>query len=145
MRRKAPEAKPVPVRKFAGQQMAAHLRRFAFEVNRTAKLGNADAIHDLRVSCRRLAQCLRVFGQFFPQRAVRKIRRDLKTLLAQAAEVRNRDIAYELLGKAGLDQGSVAFATLTAERDRHLRLLTDMLKRWGRRHSFRKWRTQLEL
>ncbi len=145
MRRGAQEPKPIPIRKFAGQQTAAHLRRFAFEVSRAAKQGNADAIHDLRVSSRRLAACLRVFGQFFPQRAVKKIRRSLKTVLAQAAEVRNRDVTRELLAAAGVDAGSGALAALGAERERHLRLLIDMLKRWTRRHSFRKWRAQLEL
>lgn len=145
MRRKGPEPKPIPIRKFAGLQTAAHLRRFAFEVNRAAKVGNADAIHDLRVSSRRLAECLRVFGPFFPQRAVKKIRRSLKALLAQAAEVRNRDVTLELLAKAGVDAKFAALATLGAERTRQLRLLIEMLKRWTRRHSFRKWRAQLEL
>jgi CHAD domain-containing protein len=145
MKRKAPEPRPIAIRKFAGQQAAAYLRRFAFEVNRAAKLGNADAIHDLRVSSRRLAECLRVFGQFFSARAVRKIRRSLKTLLAQAAEVRNRDITRELLVKAGVGSGSAALTTLDSERERELRLLADMLKHWTRRHSFRKWRAQIEM
>jgi CHAD domain-containing protein len=108
-------------------------------------LGNAEAIHDLRVSSRRLGECLKVFGQFFPQRAVKKIRRNLKAVLAQAAEVRNRDITRELMVKAGVGAESTALAALDSERERQLRLLIDMLKRWARRHSFRKWRAQLEL
>jgi CHAD domain-containing protein len=143
VRRNAPE--PVPIRKFAAQQTAAHVRRFAFEVSRASKLGNADAIHDLRVSSRRLAECLRVFDQFFPQRAVKKIRRNLKELLEQAAEVRNRDIAHGLLVSAQIEENSPALAALSAERERHFELLVDTLKQWARQHSFRKWRAQLEL
>jgi CHAD domain-containing protein len=145
VRRKAPEPEPVPIRKYAGQQTAAHLRLFAFQVNRAAKLGNADAIHDLRVSSRRLAECLRVFDQFFPGRAAKKIRRKIKELLAQAAEVRNRDIAHDLMVNSRVDAGSAAFAALNAGRERQLRLLADMLKGWARRHSFRKWRAELNL
>ncbi len=144
MRREAADVRPVPIRKFAGRQTAAHLRRFAFEVNRAARRGDAGAIHDLRVSSRRLAQCLRVFGQFFPEKPVKKIRRNLKRLLDCAAEVRNRDIALELVAQAGAGSGALS-ETLRGERERQLRLLVAVLERWSRRHSFRKWRAQLGL
>jgi CHAD domain-containing protein len=142
MRRQPAESNAMPVRAFAGQQAAVYLRRFAFEVNRAAKHGDADAIHDLRVSSRRLAQCLRVFGQFFPGKPVKKIRRSLKKLLDRAAEVRNRDIALSLLVEAGADSGALA-ESLGDQRERHMQQLSAALKQWARRNSFRKWRAQL--
>lgn len=146
MKRKASEFKPgIAIRKHALQHGAVLLRRFAYEVNRTARLGNADAIHDLRVSIRRLIQCLRVFQQFFPRGKAKKVRRSLKELMVQAAEVRNRDVALVLLHKAGIPAGSAAVEKLTQERERDHRALLAQLEGWSRHGSFKKWRAQLEL
>jgi len=69
-------------------------------VGRAAKSADAEAVHDLRVAIRRLAQCLRVFEQFFPRDKTRKIRRELKEMVDLASEVRNRDVALALVAEA---------------------------------------------
>jgi CHAD domain-containing protein len=133
------------IRKHALQLASMLLRRFAFEVNRTAKPGHPDAIHDLRVSIRRLSHCLRLFERFFPRGGAKEIRRDLKALMAQAAQVRNRDVALDLLQRAGIRPASAILAKMEQERKREHRLLVDALKHWSRRGSFKKWRSQLDL
>lgn len=146
MKRKASDLKPgLAIRKHAVQLASALLRRFAFEVNRAARLGNADAIHDLRVSIRRLIQCLRVFQQYFPRGKAKKVRRSLKGLMAQAAEVRNRDVALALFRKAGIAPGSPAAVKIAQERERGHRVLRTHLEDWSRHGSFKRWRSQLDL
>ena len=73
MGRKVPRHKvDVLIRDHAAGQASALLRRLAFQASRTARLSDAGSVHDLRVSIRRLAQCLRVFGQFFPRERGKK-------------------------------------------------------------------------
>jgi len=90
------------MRDFARDRATVLLGRFVFQMNRAARLRDAESVHDLRVSIRRLQQCLVVFGQFLPHAQVKKIRRRLHQIMQIAGEVRNRDIALELLGKSGM-------------------------------------------
>src|SRR5262252_1407941 len=90
------------MRDYARLQTAILLRRFAFQVNRTARNTDADSIHDLRVSIRRLSQCLRIFSDFYPPHTGRKLRRRMQDLMRAAAGVRDLDIAIELATQAGV-------------------------------------------
>jgi CHAD domain-containing protein len=135
----------VSMDKYASAQASRRLDRFAFELRRAAKSGDADSIHDLRVSIRRFSQCLRVFGQFFPAREAKKIRRRMRRILDLAAEVRNRDIAVELSEQAGVRPDSTLPLRLSQERKQTEQELVRMLKRWGRRELSAKWRGQLRL
>ena len=85
------------MREYAVLQTAILLRRLAFQVNRAAKSGEAEAIHDLRVAIRRFSRALRAFAQFFPGRSGKKVRSQLAQVMAAAASVRDLDIALELL------------------------------------------------
>jgi len=133
------------IRKHALQLASVLLRRFAFEVNRTAKPGDPEAIHDLRVSIRRLTHCLRLFERFFPRGEAKEIRRDLKALMTQAAQIRNRDVAIDLLHRAGIRTASAILASMEQEREHGRRQLVESLKRWSHRGSFKKWRSRLDL
>jgi CHAD domain-containing protein len=105
------------LRAHARQQAGILLLGFREQAARAARQPDADAVHDVRVSIRRLTQCLRVFGEFFPKGRTRRTRRELKKLLGLAAEVRNRDIAIEFLSGAGLAPGpALALGRTTAER-----------------------------
>lgn len=127
--------------KFAGAQASRLLGKLAFQVRHAAKHPNEEAIHDLRVSIRRLSQCLREFRQFFPKRKVKKMLKELGKVMDLAAEMRNRDIAMELIGKDGATAGPEILASLRDERELARRELTRALVKW-RRHDFsRKWRT----
>jgi len=133
------------MRDYARLQAAVLLRRLAFQVDRAAKLGDADSVHDLRVASRRFSRCLRVFGQFFPERAWRKIRRDITGLMDVAGAVRDCDIAIALLGEAGIHGPKGLAARLDVERRKASRELSREIRRWQNGNFSRKWRSRLEL
>jgi CHAD domain-containing protein len=133
------------MREYAVLQTAVLLRRLAFQVNRAAKNGEAEAIHDLRVAIRRFSRALRVFAQFFPGGSGKKVRRQLAHAMDAAASVRDRDIALELLAEAGIPARSAIVTRLGAERRHASHDLRLELRRWRMRSFSRKWRNQLEL
>jgi CHAD domain-containing protein len=130
---------------YAREQVAQLLDRLAYQVNRAARHRDEETIHDLRVAIRRFAQALRIFEQYLPRAATRKIRRKLRTLMRNAAEVRNRDIAAQLLAAAGVPSGAKVMASLRAERAQQQESLTIAIKAWNRRSFSRKWRDRLGL
>jgi CHAD domain-containing protein len=129
----------------AAGQASTLLRRLAFQANRTARLSDAGAVHDLRVSIRRLGQCLRIFGQFFPRERGRKSQHRLNAVMDLASAVRDRDIALELLAAARIRSDSALVEVLSEERAAAERSLVDTLERWSRRTFQKKWRSRLEL
>ena len=133
------------MREHALLQTAVLLRRFAFQVNRTTRLGDADSIHDFRVAIRRLSRCLRVFSQFYPAGSWKKIRRQLSGLMDLAAAVRDRDIALELLAAAGISSRVAVVARLKNERTGAIHDLLREIHRWKSRSFSQKWRARLEL
>ena len=135
----------VLIRDHAFGQASTLLRRLAFQATRTARTGDAGSIHDLRVSIRRLTQCLRVFGQFFPRESGKKLQRRLSAVMDLASAVRDIDIATALLAAAGIPSDSPLVRVLSQERTRAERSLVDALERWSRRGFQKKWRSRLEL
>jgi CHAD domain-containing protein len=121
------------------------LRRLAFQASRTARLASADAVHDLRVSIRRLEQCLRLIGQFLPAERVKKVRRKMKAVMDRASQVRDRDIALAFLREDTALSDSPLVATLLRRREQAARNLVRSLQRWSRRDFHRKWRARLGL
>jgi CHAD domain-containing protein len=105
------------LREFADQRTAELQRSVKRELQRTAKNADADAIHDLRVSIRRYTQALRALQGLIPKSEVRNKRRPLKHTMDLTAEVRNRDIALELLAEAGAEPDSRLAAKLKRQRD----------------------------
>jgi CHAD domain-containing protein len=135
----------LPVRDYAAEQTSMLLRRLAFQASRTAKMADVEAVHDLRVSIRRLAQCLRLFSQFFPREKTKKIQQKLEAVMDLASEVRNRDIARQLLaGPLPLPNSSLA-RVLSHERSEAERSLVAALQRWNRRSFHKRWRSRLGL
>jgi CHAD domain-containing protein len=115
----------------------------AYEISRARKANDPDSVHDLRVSIRRFASCLVVFRQFFPQKASKKVRQELRAIMKLAGEVRDRDIAIELAREAGLPAESTLVSTLAAQRGDAARQLSRILKEWNRRGRSEKWRGRL--
>ena len=132
------------MRRYARDRASTLLRRLALRMNRAAKLGHADSIHDLRVAIRRFEQCLQIFHQFFPG-GHRKIRRRLRKIMQLSGEVRNRDIALALLKQAGLPARAALSTRLLRERRETHRKLLASLDRWGDRDLSRKWSSRLGL
>ena len=133
------------MREYVRLQTGILLRRLAIQVTRTARTGDADAIHDLRVSIRRLKRCLRVFAQFYPPRSWKPVRRRLSELMDACGSVRDRDIAIGLLQQAGVPPASPLLRQLDVERRAAVQQLQLELRRWKERAFSRQWRTSLEL
>lgn len=133
------------MREYVRLETAILLRRFAFQVNRAARAGDADSIHDLRVAIRRLSRCLRVFSRFYPDGSWKKIRQELAELLDRAGAVRDRDIALELLAASGIPPSAAIITRLQEERRKAGQVLLLEIRRWRGRGFSRKWRIRLEL
>jgi CHAD domain-containing protein len=130
---------------YVREQTSTLLRRLAYQVAQMGKTADADEIHDLRVAIRRLNRCLQVFAEFYPTRARKKVRRKLSEMMDGAAEVRDRDIAVELLREAGMPKGATAFRVLEQERAEAAEALVGILKHWKHADFSRKWRGDLSL
>jgi CHAD domain-containing protein len=114
---------------FAADHAARLSKKFDAEVRNTARHPDEEPIHDLRVSIRRLSQCLSEFREFLPRHKTKAARKHLDKLMDLAAEMRNRDIAISLVGAENPD----LVASLGQEREQAKRKLIRALHRW-RRH-----------
>jgi len=132
------------VREYAVERISTLIETFVQQLDRASKERDEEAIHDLRVSIRRLSESLRVFRQFFPEVAVRKVRRRLRRLMDFAAVVRDSDIALQLLAAAGMPDGPLA-ETVRAQRDQAESDLHLEICRWKRRDYPSRWPHRLEL
>jgi CHAD domain-containing protein len=133
------------MREFVRLQTAMLLRRLAFQVNRAARVGDVDSIHDLRVAIRRFSRCLRVFSHFYPGSSWKKIRHQLQGLMEPAGAVRDIDITLELLAQSGRPAQRALIARLKDERSKANRELLQEVRRWRARDFSRKWRVRLGL
>jgi CHAD domain-containing protein len=130
---------------YARTQTAILLRRLTFQINRAARGGDPDTVHDLRVAIRRLRRCLQAFGQFYPGASWKKMRRRLADLMDVCGTVRDLDIAIELVLKAGLPPGSPVIRQLELERGKAERQLRAELRAWKGNAVSRNWKAQLGL
>jgi len=135
----------VNMREYVRLQTGVLLGHLASQVTRTARGGDAEAIHDLRVAIRRLSRCLRVFGPFYPGHSWKPVRRRLADLMDACGSVRDRDIAIGLLEKAGVPRASPLVRQLAAERRAAGQELRLELRQWKTRGLPRRWRARLEL
>ena len=133
------------MREYVHSQTAILLRRLAFQINRAARNGDAGAVHDLRVAIRRLSRCLRAFAQFDPGDGWKKMRRRLADLMDACGNVRDLDIAFELMGKAGLPPSSPVVRFLEGKRAKAVSHLLAELRRWKGSAVAREWKAQLGL
>jgi CHAD domain-containing protein len=133
------------MRRYSSWQTAKLLRKLAAEVRKTARSTEEDAIHDLRVTIRRLRACLRLFSQFYPGRARKELNREVKTLMHAAGDVRDRDIAMAFLKDTGVAADSTPMRRLREQRQRAAGALQEALEDWKGPGVSRKWRKRLEL
>ena len=133
------------MRQYARQQTAFLLARLSAALDRAARRGDADSIHDIRVAMRRLSRCLRVFAPFYPDGSWKKMRRRIASLMTAAGAVRDCDIAIELVRRSAVPQRSAMVALLAAQRKKRGRDLLLEIRRWKNRDYPRQWRGRLEL
>ena len=124
---------------------ATLLRRLAYQVRQAMVRNDEDAVHDLRVSIRRLRECLRTFKQLYPAKGRKKVRRELRKLMKSAERVRSGDIALGLLEKAGLTETASEVQQIRDRRAQDRSALHDELKSLASRPYTRSWRDALGL
>lgn len=140
-----PHAANLTLREYARDTLRARLGAMAFELRNAKQSLDADRIHDLRVSIRRLVAAIRIFGDVLPAGEGKRVRRELKAIMEPAGVVRELDIAIELASKAGIAESSPLIAILRAQRaEGERRLLEGVRAAWQRNVSMR-WRERLQL
>ncbi len=135
----------IELQKYAALEAAERIRRLAFEINRTAKRPDEESIHDLRVSTRRLSQCLLAFDDLFPRRAARKANKRMGKIMKRSAEVRNRDIAIGLLKESGVEGTGKVVEALSKERKQAATALSADLKGLKDKEISRRWTAKLKV
>jgi len=119
---------PPSISKYALSETRVCLHHFKTNLRHAAKHpDDPDAIHDLRVSIRRLTQCFRVFHA-----PAKKMRKRLHKIMQHCGAVRNCDIALELLAECGLPE-SPSVPKLKKSRERAAQKLHRNLKKERRR------------
>jgi CHAD domain-containing protein len=128
------------VKEYGNGKTSEMLDAVVFAMHEAMRLHNAEAVHRLRVSIRRFEQAIRVFQQYFSVRGGKKVRKDLKKIMSAAGELRNLDVATELLQRAGAEAPNIA-ERRAAARTR----LVSILKRIGRKDVGVRWRNALDV
>ena len=67
-------ASRLTLRQYAHETLRSRLGRVAFELRHTRQSLDAERIHDLRVSIRRLTAALRIFGDAVPAAEAKRVR-----------------------------------------------------------------------
>ena len=125
------------------QRASELLDRLEEEMRRAAKHPDADAVHDVRVAIRRLRQCLEVFAPLFPSRASRKLRKRVRLLLKSAGELRNLDIAIELLKKVRLAGTGPLIGEIRKDRVKTEKELVQAIEKLRDGDIAGKWRSKM--
>ena len=102
---------------FAKRLTARRLKASSAELERARLERSPEAIHDFRVSARRLLYALDCFRNALGNRTRKPLRKQFKPMLAAGGAVRDRDIALELAAEAGLGPQSALVRTLQRQRE----------------------------
>ena len=130
--------------RFAVKQTIERLDELARQIERCRETGDAESVHDLRVATRRLQSCLKTFGDFFPNRLVRKTERRLRRVRALAGRVRDCDIALGMASESGHPNEQL-LRHLRDRRRAQAASLAAQLQRWPKLGSFERLRRSLRL
>jgi CHAD domain-containing protein len=130
---------------YAAARASELVRKLGKEVERSRSQGDPDAIHDLRVSVRRLSQCLDVFTDLFPGSSAQKLRKRIRKIRRMAGAVRDRDIAIEAIDKYTLPAVDGYTDRMRQERADAYAGLVSLLDRLSRRERIAKWAEDLGL
>ena len=127
---------------FAAQRCSELLTKMAEAFKKAQQHPGPGAIHDVRVSIRRLRQCLDVFGARFPKQTVEKIDNRVHKVLKAAGELRNFDIALELL-KQSKHADKKMMGALREDRKDGGDAIQERLANLSEKNSIEKWRAKL--
>lgn len=88
------------MRQFVSAQLANRWTQVTAEVERSRAALGVDEVHDLRVALRRYNEALRLFEPWTGRRYAKALRERMRPLRQTAGEVRDLDVAADLLRKA---------------------------------------------
>jgi CHAD domain-containing protein len=95
-----------PISKYALKESKLRLKHCSKNLRHAAKHPeDPEAIHDLRVSIRRVVQAFKTFRELLDRAPVKKLRRRLHEVMDLCAAVRNCDVALVLLEQVGITKG----------------------------------------
>ena len=135
----------LPLCEFARAQALERLEDVSRHMRRVRSDTEADAVHDLRVSVRRLSSVLQTFPECFSRGRAAKARKRLQRILKAAGEVRDRDIALSLAAKAANGNPTESQAPLEEERREAARKLQRLLAKDRRRKTLAAGKRSLRL
>ena len=129
--------------RFAARQTAARLRTLESRIERCGEACEPEPVHQLRVAVRRTQSCLLAFEPLFPKRKNRKLRKNIKKLRSLAGEVRDCDIALELIEREA--PGVAAVVALTERRHNTAAVLAAVLRKYPAQGMAKRWAKRLRL
>lgn len=129
-------------RQFACARATGLLHSLDLQLRRTLKTPNAAEVHALRVATRRFTQALVIFESCF--RGARGIREKLKLPMVLSGEVRDFDIALEILGGGRTGVSAKTVERVERERAKFERALVKTLGKIAKRGTMKAWRAKLE-
>jgi len=127
---------------FAAERCYELLDKMAAAFKKAQRRPGPAAIHDVRVSIRRLRQCLNIFEAQFPGQSVEKINNRIHKVLKAAGKLRNFDIAMELL-KQSKQTDRILVRALREDRKEGAKAIQDRLAKLSEKNSVEKWRARL--
>ena len=132
-------------KRFGIRQTTKRFNRAALQLGLARQSTIADAVHDLRVSIRRLSAALDCFARLFDKKELRDFQGRIERILKAAGAVRDYDIALELASAAGVEQGSPLVESLSEKRRQHALALQQELRRGSVRRFSARWRGRFGL
>ena len=131
---------PETMQEYALQKTANLLDAMVGALRAAAVHPEPDAVHKMRVSIRRLQQALRLFRQYLKKSGVEKVKSHMRSVMQVAGELRNRDIAIELVERQSGDTSA-----LVAQRSQWNQELAKVLSPYASPDLLPRWRRQLGL
>lgn len=141
---------PAPSRKneqalLPSESIRRAVERLAFQANRAAKAPRPDAVHDLRVAARRAEQALVTFKAYVPRKPLKRIRKQLKAILACAGVLRDCDIAGKIFARTRQPGTAALLGRIRAQRKDAAKALLTQLKHLSPRTRMSRWYDDLKL
>ena len=133
------------IARFSVEQGSGFLRSLNLQVARALKSSGIEAVHDLRVALRRFRQVLKMLKPWLPDQESRLLRRELKTLMGRAGDVRDLDIALHLLRAIQVPKNRRIIGELHETRETLARALHECLRDFQLRDTGAAWRRALKL
>jgi CHAD domain-containing protein len=125
-----------PISKYAARETGVRLKRFSKNLRHAAKHPeDPEAIHDLRVSIRRVVQACKTFDELLAPAPVKKLRRRLHKVMDLCAAVRNCDVALTLLDQVGITTAASVSRLQKMRGDAAAKLHRSLKKERHNRHA----------